>query len=49
MATEPFVGYFSPILSDFIDPSFMFVRVSNKASKTIGLSGKPEGNATHRM
>jgi hypothetical protein len=26
-----------------------FFRVSNKASKTIGPSGKPEGNTVHRM
>jgi hypothetical protein len=30
-----------------IDPGFMSVRVSNKASKTIGPPGKPEGNTTH--
>jgi hypothetical protein len=39
----------SSILSEFIDPGFMSVRVSNKASKTIGPPGKPEGNTTHRM
>jgi hypothetical protein len=27
----------------------MPIRVSNKASKTIGPSGKPKGNTTHRM
>jgi hypothetical protein len=42
-------GYYSSILSEFIDPGFMSVRVSNKASKTIGPPGKPEGNTTHRM
>jgi hypothetical protein len=27
----------------------MFVRVSKKASKTIGPPSKPEGNTTHKM
>jgi hypothetical protein len=37
------------ILSEFIDPGFMSVRVSNKASKTIGPPGKPEGNTTQNV
>jgi hypothetical protein len=32
---------------DFIDREFMSVWVSNKASKTIGPSDKPEGNTVH--
>jgi hypothetical protein len=40
---------YSSIMSEFIDPGFMSVQVSNKASKTIGPSGKPEGNMAHRM
>jgi hypothetical protein len=43
------VGYFYPILSKFIDPRFMSVRVSSKASKTIDPPGKLEGNTTHIM
>jgi hypothetical protein len=43
------VGYYSSILSEFIDPGFMSVQVSNKESKTIGPPGKPEGNTTHGM
>jgi hypothetical protein len=31
------------------DPGFMSVRGSNKASKTIGPPGKPEGNTVHRV
>jgi hypothetical protein len=34
-------------LSEFIDPGLMFIQVSNKAYKTIGPPGKPEGNTTH--
>jgi hypothetical protein len=49
MAIEPLVGYYSPMLSDFVDPGLMFVQVSNKVSKTIGPPGKPKGNTTQRM
>jgi hypothetical protein len=49
MTMEPFVGYFSPILPEFIDPRFMSIRGSNKASKTIGPPGKLEGNIAHIM
>jgi hypothetical protein len=44
------VGYLY-ILFDFVlsDPGFMFVRGSNKASKTIDPPGKPEGNAAHKV
>ena len=34
---------------EFIDPRFMSVWVSNKASKTIGPPGKPKGNVAHKM
>jgi hypothetical protein len=34
-------------MSEFIDPGFMYVQVSNKASKTIDPPSKPEGNTTH--
>jgi hypothetical protein len=43
------VGYYSFILSEFIDPGFMSVRVYDKDFKTIGPPGKQEGNATHKM
>jgi hypothetical protein len=50
METKPFVGLLLLLLlSEFIDPGFMSIQVSNKASKTIGPPGKPEGNTTHRM
>jgi hypothetical protein len=42
-------GFPFSILSKFIDPGFMFVRVSNKASKITVPCGKPEVNATHKM
>jgi hypothetical protein len=44
-----FVGYYSSILSAFIDPGLMSIRVSNKASKTIIPPSKPKGITTHRM
>jgi hypothetical protein len=31
------------------DPGFMSIWGSNKASKTIGPPGKPEGNTVHRV
>jgi hypothetical protein len=46
------VGYYitySSILSEFIEPWFMSVHVSNKASKTIDTPGNLEGNTTHKM
>ena len=46
---QPFLVTLSYILSEFIEPGFMSVQVSNKASKTIDPPGKPEGNTTHRM
>jgi hypothetical protein len=51
MTKKPFFGLiYSPfVLSELIDLGFMYIRVSNKASKTIGPLGKPEGNATHKM
>jgi hypothetical protein len=49
---KPFVGNsYIYIPYEFIlsDLGFMSVQVSNKASKTIGPPGKPEGNTAHRV
>ena len=47
--TKPFVDWTLPLYCLSYWPRVHVFQVSNKASKTIGLSSKPKGNIVHRV